>query len=189
MKTNSWLMVKAVFEGENALIFQELAAQVFADHGIFEVELTEPGATGLVDDRDREYSVTGHLPDNAEGAKTLESLSADLMRLAGNLSASCEISTASRRNEEWSETWKRFFHPIRVTDRLVWRGKILGCAAPPETAPARQASPAPPFRSRSSPAIRKSSEGQACWCWLAFKAPSPPQHRSSINRRAESRLA
>lgn len=119
MKTSSWLMVKVVFEGENAAIFQELAAQVFADHGIFEVELTEPGATGLVDDRDSEYSLTGHLPDDAEGGKILESLSADLRRLAGNLSSACEILTASRRNEEWSETWKRFFHPIKVTDRLV----------------------------------------------------------------------
>ena len=119
MKTSSWLMVKAVFEGENALIFQELAAQVFVGHGIDEVELTEPGRTGLVDDRDSEYSVTGHLPDDAEGGKVLESLSADLMRLAENLSVDCEIRTDTRRNEEWSETWKRFFHPLKVTDRLV----------------------------------------------------------------------
>ncbi len=118
-KIQEWLMVKAVFGGEEPGLYVEILAQVFADHGIGGVEISEPGATGLVDARDGSFSVTGYLPGGAERPARLAALERDIRDIALRLSFPCEIETAIRRDEEWAETWKRFFHPVRVSERLV----------------------------------------------------------------------
>lgn len=114
----------------------EAVADVFCRLGAGGVVIEEPEAlqkmagSGLWDDYElseerlnRSYSlVTGYLPMNEELPGRLDELREGLALIAQRLGESpYNITLATVREEDWANSWKAFFKPLKIGKRLVIR--------------------------------------------------------------------
>ncbi|MDR2296461.1 MAG: 50S ribosomal protein L11 methyltransferase [Clostridiales Family XIII bacterium] len=87
-----------------------------------------------------ELGVSFYLEEGAEGARRLEDIKIDLMKLKGaefdgdfggalTLGRLCAESVL-RCEDEWKDVWKRYFKPFRLTERLTVRPSFEEDAAP-----------------------------------------------------------
>lgn len=63
-----------------------------------------------------------YLPDNPQGFETLNLVKRDLPTLQQGQDidlGSLEISLCYKEEEDWETAWKKYYHPIEISDRLV----------------------------------------------------------------------
>lgn len=125
-----WIEVKVLFKPEKEVVIEELISDVFetAETGGVaierpDIEPAEGWDPGPVSKPDH-FSVAGYLPaeENSEGKlKLIETGINELIKKGFH----CELIYSTIADEDWSETWKEFFKPVKITDRLVvkptWR--------------------------------------------------------------------
>ena len=70
-----------------------------------------------------ESCIKVYLPQNAQGAEQLSQIREGLARLKGMEESSAwgrlEVQLQNVSEEDWSTSWKKYYHPIQVSDRLT----------------------------------------------------------------------
>ncbi|MBR2916237.1 MAG: 50S ribosomal protein L11 methyltransferase [Clostridia bacterium] len=66
-------------------------------------------------------SITLYLPDDSSGAETLALIRSTIDNLRGNNHSygSLEILVNNVKDEDWSENWKKFFHPLPIGEKVL----------------------------------------------------------------------
>lgn len=126
-----WIAVQATFEHENISLVTDLIAAAFYDQGVKGVVIDDP-----VKDPDQDWGkdavvpplhhgVTGYFPDNETTSGKCAALERELDRLKADENIHTRITFSRIDEEDWAESWKEFFWPIKITDRIVikptWR--------------------------------------------------------------------
>jgi ribosomal protein L11 methyltransferase len=126
-----WIEVKVVIDAEKPQWMAELIADLFFDLGVKGVVVDDPQLTpsegwgaGSVP-LPAQHAVAGYFPDGpltAQRCRTLEDKLQDLEKAQGGRYA---IVLRRLDEEDWAESWKEFFWPERITQRLTvkpsWR--------------------------------------------------------------------
>jgi len=126
----NWIEVNVVFDFPDRQLAVDLISDLFYDLDLKGVVVEEPGIEDSEDwGRDavvpENDAVIGYLPcdDTLEGkCKTIEE---GLARLEEKTGIRYRIFYAQVDETNWTESWKAYFHPEKITDRIVvkpsWR--------------------------------------------------------------------
>lgn len=123
-----WIEVKVIFDDALHLPFTELVADAFYRFGIPGVVIEDPNEP-VPENEDtpelkipQRHSVSGYFADGLESMTHFEAVVRQLARQEG---VDIHLHSRAVDEEDWAESWKAFFHPERVGDRLVvkpsWR--------------------------------------------------------------------
>lgn len=128
-----WLKVKIDTTPEGI----ELVSNIFYECGIFTLEIEDSDEFleileqtrpqwDFVDDelyntRRDKSSVSAYIAKNEKAADTVKLIEAENKKLkdSGRLCGSLEISYESMDEEDWAESWKKYFKPIPVGERVL----------------------------------------------------------------------
>lgn len=126
-----WIACKVVFEGEAPAVIEDLVAASFADEGISGVSIDQPDLEpeeGWGDDalpKPEHHGVTGYLPMGEDSEEKILRLEKSLTALAAEEGFRFRIQRAEIDEEDWAESWKAFFWPEKIGNRIVikptWR--------------------------------------------------------------------
>lgn len=126
-----WLEAKIVLENDAAIAAADVVSDIFSDFGLQGTVMEEPGGEpdeGWGDDAlplPEEYAVIGYLPVNELTAQKCTRLENRLWELKEHDGIRYRIIYGEMDEEDWAESWKAFFYPEKITDRIVikptWR--------------------------------------------------------------------
>jgi ribosomal protein L11 methyltransferase len=125
-----WLEIKVIFESTRPQVTADLISHVFHDRGVQGVIIEDPDLTpdeswGKDALRATQRAVIGFMPDNEHAPKRCRELSAHLKQMADAQGDNIRTRYRLIDEEDWSHSWKEFFWPERITDRIVvkptWR--------------------------------------------------------------------
>ena len=120
-----WLELKVIFESSDPELAADLIADRFYEAGVagvvIETPEKDPGADWGADAAPppEHHAVLGYLPVTEALTERRRSVVDGVTRLSDRLGVPIEILTRNLRDEDWAESWKAFFHPLRVGRRLV----------------------------------------------------------------------
>jgi ribosomal protein L11 methyltransferase len=126
-----WIEAKVIFDSDDMEIAMELVSEAFYKLGLKGIALTEP----LWDQADNwakdacelpdYHAITGWLPDDErleQNRRSLEDTLSDLQRENG---IAWKIVYSKVDEQDWSESWKTYFRPQKISKRIVikptWR--------------------------------------------------------------------
>ncbi|MFZ3045516.1 MAG: 50S ribosomal protein L11 methyltransferase [Desulfatirhabdiaceae bacterium] len=126
-----WLKACVLFDAPDLQMAEDFISGIFYDLGLGGVVVEDPLMTpaegwgdGAVS-RPEFHSVSGYFPchDNLDRIKSR--LETDVAELGRHLHMTCRIVYHDTDDEDWAESWKAYFWPLRLSDRLVvkptWR--------------------------------------------------------------------
>ena len=126
-----WLEAKVVLENEAAIEAADVISDIFSDFGLQGTILEEPDGEpeeGWGEDAvplPEEYAVIGYFPVNELTAEKCYRLENRLWELREHIGIQFRILYGEMDEEDWAESWKAFFYPEKITDRIVikptWR--------------------------------------------------------------------
>ena len=126
-----WMEIRVAFQSDNDELIVDLISDLFYALGAKGVVVDDPtltpveGWSGDAAPRAVQPAVTGYLPQDDCIDPNLRSLAPSLADLARANGFTFEMTTKSVAEENWAESWKTFFHPEKITRRLVvkptWR--------------------------------------------------------------------
>ena len=126
-----WIETKVVFDFHNAEFAVELIANIFFELGLPGVSLEEPQRDLNLDwERDLRplpdhNAVIGYLPKDDQFDTKCKAIEKSLQRIKGETGIRTRIHYAEIAEEDWAESWKEFFHPQKIGDKVVvkptWR--------------------------------------------------------------------
>jgi ribosomal protein L11 methyltransferase len=126
-----WIEAKVTFDDDRQGVIVDLIADVFysldAKGVVVDDPLLEPVESWAPDavERPLQPAVTGYLPadDRLEGRR--QDLEVRLSRLADRQGFVYNLRYGTVEEEDWAESWKDFFWPQKITERIVvkptWR--------------------------------------------------------------------
>jgi len=120
-----WIEAKVIFEFENPDLAVEVISNLFYESGFRGVLIEDPDlqppegwGAGPVS-RPREPAVIGFLPLSQKSRDRCEHLNAQLGRLDGSHGIVIQLAMREIDEEDWAQSWKAFFKPVRVCSRIV----------------------------------------------------------------------
>ncbi|MCF8067021.1 MAG: 50S ribosomal protein L11 methyltransferase [Desulfobacterales bacterium] len=128
-----WIETRVEVEGENNLSAIELVSNIFYDLGVKGLVIEEPcmkmveeWADDAVVPFDR-YAVVGYFPrmDMDTTSDKFDQLEKELAGLKGRSGINYKISSFVIDEEDWAESWKKYFWPERISRYIIvkptWR--------------------------------------------------------------------
>ena len=125
----NWIQVKAGFQAEDVWLAEELISDIFFTLGVKGVVCNIP----LPDPDDgfkrpsvplTENSIVGYIPETDRSPAMLQKIKEE-SRALEKKGIRIAVTTRTIDQEQWSESWKEFFYPVKITDRIVikpaWR--------------------------------------------------------------------
>jgi ribosomal protein L11 methyltransferase len=126
-----YIEARVTFDHPDPELAGELIAGVFFDFGLQGVVVEDPGlepSEEWAEDavaRPAAHAVVGYLPENAELDRYRSRLEEEVARLGNHIGLICRLSYRRVDEEDWAESWKAFFWPQRIGERIVvkpsWR--------------------------------------------------------------------
>ncbi|MFW6053112.1 MAG: 50S ribosomal protein L11 methyltransferase [Desulfosalsimonas sp.] len=126
-----WIRTRVTFEAEDPGSAAGIIADIFHDLGlqgvIVETKLEDPDLdwAGDAAATPGENAVIGFFPDDERLGQNRRELEKRLSRLQPALLLKYWIRSSGIEEQDWAESWKKHFHPVRITDRLIvkptWR--------------------------------------------------------------------
>lgn len=126
-----WIETRVVFESENTGPATELITHIFYELGVkgVVIETPENEAAGTwaedAPPRADDYAVSGYFPKNDQTEDNLRILEEELSRLEQENHIRCRISCREIDEKDWAESWKAYFRPERISEKIVvkpsWR--------------------------------------------------------------------
>ncbi len=123
-----------IFGFHNNQFAMDLIANIFYDLELTGVVLEDPTValtneeTGETDNSPDHYAVIGYIPKNRKAEKKLGILEEKLMRLKKINRIQSKIVYREIDEEDWAESWKTYFWPEKIGERVVikptWRKYI-----------------------------------------------------------------
>ncbi|MBF0377311.1 MAG: 50S ribosomal protein L11 methyltransferase [Desulfamplus sp.] len=125
-----WIHVKALFECSDLIFGEEIVSDMFFALGltgvVCQVPLDAP-PEGFGSDAlpiSNETSISGYIPDIDTSIELLKKIEIRAKELEG-IGIKVVIKTEIVDQQDWAESWKKFFHVSRITDKIVikptWR--------------------------------------------------------------------
>ncbi len=126
-----WIEAKVVVEHTNFSMASELVAQIFYDLGLKGVVIDDPKKDPAQDwgknavPPPEQPAVKGYFPDIETTSEKCDLLEDKITALAASTPMKTRVTYSRIDEEDWAESWKEFFWPEKVTDRIVvkptWR--------------------------------------------------------------------
>ena len=119
-----WIEAKVVFEFQDTQLATELISDLFYDLGLQGVVVETPEIESLEDWGDdavipEHCAVIGYFPDDDQSKKRLETIGKNLERLKTTNGITSRTVYTEIDEADWSETWKVFFKPEKITKNIV----------------------------------------------------------------------
>jgi ribosomal protein L11 methyltransferase len=126
-----WTEAKVVFDCENKEIAADLISDIFNEFGLQGVVIEDPDADppegwgdGAVA-KPAGNAVIGYFPSNSSLPEKRAALEAKIKELETGSGIFCRITYSEIDEKDWAESWKSFFWPEKISERLVvkptWR--------------------------------------------------------------------
>lgn len=129
-----WIEAKVIFGFNNNQLATDLIANIFYDLELSGVVLEDPEIaltkkeTGEAGSSPDHYAVIGYIPKNGKTEKKQGILAERLMLLQKTNRIQSKIVYREIDEEDWAESWKAFFRPKKIGERVVikptWRKYI-----------------------------------------------------------------
>ena len=125
--TTQWMEIKIVYNTRTDELTTDLISDLFYNLGAKGVVVDDPHLSpieGWGSDAvplPEQPAITGYLPVDDGFKENHRILSESLSKLADELGFGFEVTAKRVDEEDWAESWKTFFHPEKITDRIVVR--------------------------------------------------------------------
>ena len=124
-KIMKWIEVKVAFNCTTKELATDLVSNIFYDLGLKGVvvedsdikPVEEWGDTDKISPAD--IAVTGYIPENKQSRIHLRIIKEKLIGLEKECSIFSKSICRTIDEQDWSESWKEFFHPLKITKRIV----------------------------------------------------------------------
>lgn len=126
-----WIEAKISFDTQNPVLLFDLISNIFFDMGLKGVSQEDPNEEpdeGWGDDAARKpdaTSVSGYFPFNVLDDQKRMLLETRMAELAKDHHITYRIAYHELHEEDWAESWKKYFQPEKITDTIVvkptWR--------------------------------------------------------------------
>ncbi|MBT3311026.1 MAG: 50S ribosomal protein L11 methyltransferase [Desulfobacterales bacterium] len=123
----NWIEIKVIYHSDDNLDISDIISNIFYEFGLSGVVIEEPGIEpeeGWGDDAIKpsgNYSVAGYFPNNNLYEKRRLALEEKLIILKTENHIDTVIKYTELDEEDWSESWKEYFWPEKISDRIVVR--------------------------------------------------------------------
>jgi ribosomal protein L11 methyltransferase len=119
-----WIEAKVIFEFQDTQLATELISDLFYDLGLQGVVMETPEMESSEDWGDdavipEHWAVIGYFPDDEQSNTLVETIEKNLERLRKANGIVSHIVYARIDEADWSETWKAFFKPEKITQNIV----------------------------------------------------------------------
>ena len=120
-----WIEVKVIFECTSKELATDLISNIFYDLGLKGVVVEDPDIKPVekwenTDEiRPADIAVTGYIPENKQSRKHLKVIKEKLNEFEINCDIFSRMICRTIDEQDWSESWKEFFHPLKITKRIV----------------------------------------------------------------------
>jgi ribosomal protein L11 methyltransferase len=132
-----WIEISVIYKAENKAVAEDLIANAFGEAGIQGVSMeptdeepVEGWAKEVLPRPVLEDRVTGFAAENESVGEICRDLEAVVGRLARSHGIEARFSYRRLDEEDWAESWKAFFWPEKIGDRVVvkptWRDYTPG---------------------------------------------------------------
>jgi ribosomal protein L11 methyltransferase len=126
-----WIETKVSFQGPDRSLATELIADAFSEVGVQGVVIEGPDAAPVegwapdVPPPVQKDAVIGYIPRNADADQLCHDLEIRLSFLGVSNGITTRIECRDLDEEDWAESWKAFFWPLKISRRIVvkptWR--------------------------------------------------------------------
>jgi ribosomal protein L11 methyltransferase len=126
-----WIAAKIIFEHEDTQLATDLISEVFYSLGLKGVEIEDPDLDpqeGWGKDAcpvPLQHAVIGFFPETPQTPEKLNELEKKIQFLEKTFDIHSSKEFKRLDEEDWAESWKAFFWPQRITDRITikptWR--------------------------------------------------------------------
>jgi len=114
-----------IFECTSKELATDLISNIFYDLGLKGVVVEDPDIkpvekwenTDAI--RQDDIAVTGYIPENKQSRKNLKLIKEKLIGLEKKCGIFSKSICRTIDEQDWSESWKEFFHPFKITKRIV----------------------------------------------------------------------
>ncbi|MCK5310467.1 MAG: 50S ribosomal protein L11 methyltransferase [Desulfobacteraceae bacterium] len=119
-----WLHIKAIFESDNIDLAEELVSDIFFSLGLSGVECNIPIPGSKFNKDIKETSIATYIPDTDSAPELLKKIKSKASALDQS-GIKIRIATEAVDEEDWAESWKKFFHVTKITPNIIikpeWR--------------------------------------------------------------------
>jgi len=126
-----WVEARVIYDATDHRLAGELIADLLMTFGLQGVVVEDPGVEPEIDWADgvshgvEQRAICGYFPSGVETERRLLDLGTALDQRGATAHFTWHLERREMDEEEWSESWKRFFWPQRIGRRLVvkptWR--------------------------------------------------------------------
>jgi len=120
-----WIEVKVIFDCTSKELTTDLISNIFYDLGLKGVVVEDPDIKpgekweNTDEIRQDDIAVTGYIPENKKSRKTLKIIKEKLTGLEKECGIFSKIICRTIDEQDWAESWKEFFHPLKITKKIV----------------------------------------------------------------------
>jgi len=120
-----WIEVKVIFDCTSKELATDLISNIFYDLGLKGVVVEDPDIKPVekwknTDElRQDDIAVTGYIPENKQSRINLKIIKEKLIGLEKKCGIFSKSICRTIDEQDWSESWKEFFHPFKITKRIV----------------------------------------------------------------------
>ena len=120
-----WIEIKVIFNCTSKEIATDLISNIFYDLGLKGVVVEDPDIKPVeklenTDEiRQADTAVTGYIPENKPSKNHLKIIKEKLIGLEKECGIVSKIICRKIDEQDWSESWKEFFHPLKITQKIV----------------------------------------------------------------------
>jgi len=114
-----------IFECTSKELATDLISNIFYDLGLKGVVVEDPDIKPVekwenTDEiRPVDTAVTGYIPENKQSRKNLKIIKDKLIELEKECGIFSKSICHTIDELDWAESWKKFFHPLKITKRIV----------------------------------------------------------------------
>jgi ribosomal protein L11 methyltransferase len=120
-----WIEVKVIFNCTAKELATDLVSNIFYDLGLKGVVVEDPDIEPVekwenTDEiKPADIAVTGYIPEDKQSRKHLKIIKEKLIGLEKECGIFSKSICRTIDEQDWAESWKEFFHPLKITKRIV----------------------------------------------------------------------
>jgi len=120
-----WIEVKVIFDCTANKLATDLISNIFYELGLKGVVVEDPDIKPALKWKNTDeinpadFAVTGYIPENKQSRRHLSVIKQKLIGLEKECGIFSKIICRKIDEQDWSESWKEFFHPIKITKKIV----------------------------------------------------------------------
>jgi len=120
-----WIEIKVIFNYTSNELATDLISNIFYDLGLKGVVVEDPDIKqGEKWENTDEIklagtAVTGYIPENKQSRENLKIIKEKLIGLEKECGIFSKSICRTIDEQDWSESWKEFFHPLKITKKIV----------------------------------------------------------------------